>query len=258
MSATISIITVVYNGAATIKDCIESIQKQDYPAEHIIIDGKSSDKTLEIVNQHKTNATRVLSEPDRGLYDAMNKGIALATGDIIGILNSDDLYASNFVLERIASIFLNPSIEACYGDLVYVEKQNVNRIIRYWKSRSYEDGLFNKSWVPPHPTFFVRRTVYEKYGKFDLNFSLAADFELMLRFMARYNIQTFYIPEVLVKMRLGGSTNKNVINIMKQNKEIYLAGIKNRIPISIFSIPYKFFDRMQQFFSKPTNSATHE
>jgi glycosyltransferase involved in cell wall biosynthesis len=248
----ISIITSVFNGAETIEDCIKSVLRQTYSnIEHIIIDGGSTDGTIDIINKYQDKISKWISEPDNGIYDAMNKGIALSTGGIIGFLNADDVYADNMVLKQVASVFAEPAIDACYADLVYVDRFNLNKTIRYWKSCDFKDNLFNKGWIPPHPTFFVRRNIYDKFGNFDLDYRLAADYELMLRFLVRYKIRSVYIPKIFVKMRVGGATNKNITNRIKQNIEIYQAGKKNHVSISpIFFIP-KIVDRISQFLKRP-------
>lgn len=248
----VSIITVCFNSAGTIEDTIRSVLGQNYKdIEYIIIDGGSVDGTMDIVNKYKDRISKIISEPDKGIYDGMNKGIGLATGDVIGFLNADDIYADNLVLERVAAAFSDSSIEACYADMVYVNRFNLNKTVRYWKSCDFKDGLFEKGWVPPHPTFFVRRNIYEKLGGFDLDYRLAADFELMLRFLSRYRIKSVYIPEIFVKMRLGGSTNKNLSNIIRQNIEIYRACVKNNIAISPFFIILKIANKISQFLSRP-------
>jgi glycosyltransferase involved in cell wall biosynthesis len=252
LNPSITIITSVYNGSSTIGDCLNSVNSQTMPAEHIIIDGASTDNTLEIVRRISPH-TRIVSEPDNGIYDAMNKGIRLATGDIVGILNSDDFYAGSQVLEMVTKVFANSKIDACYSDLVYVHQKKKDRIVRYWKSCPYHDGLFEKGWVPPHPTFFVRREVYERLGLFDLNFRIAADFELMARFLGHHNIRTIYLPQVTVHMRLGGTTNKSIRNIIKQNIEIIRALKKNKLQISPLFPAYKLIDRFSQFFKNPTS-----
>ena len=242
----ISIITVAYNAAATIADCLESVVSQTLPVEHIIIDGASTDATLAIISRftpYSSHFIRIISEPDKGIYDAMNKGIRLATGDIIGILNADDLYANPDVLAKVAALFDDPAIEACYGDLEYVEnseKLNVKRemgelstashdnpltilrsrftVVRYWKSGGYSRNKFKWGWMPPHPTFFVRRSVYERHGLFNLQLGSAADYELMLRFLYVHGIRTAYIPEVLVLMRSGGASNESLAARIKANR----------------------------------------
>ncbi len=250
MKSTVSIITVVYNGSATIRDCLASVASQSYPVEHIIIDGGSTDDTLKIVSEFP-HVARVVSERDNGIYDAMNKGIHLATGDIIGLLNADDVYVDDRVLEKIGDVFANPAVDGCYSDLVYVERIDTGKIVRYWKSCAYNDTLFKKGWMPPHPTFYVRKTVYDRLGLFDLNFKIASDSELMLRFIGKHRIATKYIPHVTVKMRLGGTTNKSIANIIKQNHEIYRAARKNEISLSLFYLVHKLQNRLLQFLRRP-------
>lgn len=248
----ISIITVCFNSATTIGYTINSVASQSYAyKEHIIVDGNSSDATVESVRASSC-VSRFVSEPDKGIYDAMNKGIALAAGDVVGTLNADDFYANDQVLAEVAKVFLDPTIEACYGDLVYVRQDNVNQVVRFWKSRDYESGLFKSGWMPAHPTFFVRKSVYEKLGSFDLNYKIAADFELLFRFIEQNKIKTRYLPSVLVKMRLGGTTNKNVSNIVRQNKEIVVILNKYYGDFSTGKFIFiKLVDRMLQFFCRP-------
>lgn len=218
----ISIITVCYNAASTLADTLDSVVIQSYPhVEHIIIDGKSVDGTEGVVKAYGQHVAKWVSEQDHGIYDAMNKGIAMATGDVIGTLNADDFYSDDHVLEDVAKVFLDPTVEACYGDLVYVRQNHVGQVVRLWKSIAFKPGSFKLGWMPAHPTFFVRASVYERLGAFDLNYKIAADFELLFRFIEQNRIKTVYLPKVLVKMRLGGTTNKNMANVATQNKEIF-------------------------------------
>jgi len=218
----ISIITVVLNGASTIESCLRSVIDQDYSdIEHIIIDGSSTDGTLDIVNKWSSRVSKIVSEPDKCLCDAMNKGIKLASGDIVGILNSDDFYVDNNIISNVASVFENPSVDSCYGDLLYVNRNDTDRVIRYWKSRPYHDKLFYWGWMPAHPTFFVRRKIYEEYGMLNLDLGTAADYELMLRLLLRHGISAEYIPKVLVKMRVGGKSNAS-------NKDRFFANLNDR------------------------------
>lgn len=248
----ISIITVCYNSSATIEDTLQSIASQkNVVVEHILIDGASTDGTVEIIKKH-ASVTTLVSEQDKGIYDAMNKGIAMATGEVIGALNADDFYANENVLEEVAQIFMDSDIEACFGDLVYVAQENTNKIVRYWKSREYVSGLFKSGWMPAHPTFFVRKSVYKRLGGFDLNYKIAADFELLFRFIEQNKIKTKYLPKVLVKMRLGGTTNKNLSNILMQNKEIIAILKKYYDDFSVVNFALKkLFNRFSQFISHP-------
>ena len=245
----ISIITATFNSSSTIADSISSINLQTYKLiEHIIIDGASSDNTLDIIRNNTNRTIKLISEPDRGIYDAMNKGIKLATGDIIGILNSDDFYIDMFVLEKVESIFRTTRADCVHADLYYVKQNDVNHFVRYWKACDYVPGAFNKGWHPAHPTFFVRREVYEKYGLFNLDFALAADFELMLRFLERYKIFSVYLPEPIVHMRLGGATSRSIRNIITQNFECYNAFKVNGIKVSPLYPFYRIIPKLKQFF----------
>lgn len=249
----ISIITVCYNSVNTIGHTIKSVASQTHlNKEHIIVDGASKDATMEIVRS-SPSISRFVSEPDLGIYDAMNKGLKLATGDVIGILNSDDFYVDDSVLTQVAEVFANSEIDACYADLVYVDQQDTNKVVRYWKSRTYVPGLFKRGWMPAHPTFFVKREVYEELGDFDLSFRFQADFELTMRFLEIYRITAMYIPKIIIKMRVGGVSNNSIINIVKGNIEAYKACKKNHLFIyPIFNI-MKIASRIPQFFLRPTD-----
>lgn len=250
----ISIITVSLNNQSTIEDTIRSVIGQEYPhIEHILIDGGSTDGTLDIINRYRSRIAHLVSEQDKGIYDAMNKGIASATGDIIGLINSDDILADASVLQRVSDIFLNnPGIDACYGDLCYVRQNDLTQIVRYWRPGPYKNGLFKKGWVPPHPTLYVRRAIYEKWGGFDISYRIAADFELMLRFMVTHHIKTAYIPHIMVKMRLGGTTNRSLKNILLQNLEIRRALRGHNVPSSLIGFMlHKGWSRLLQFAHRP-------
>ena len=246
----ISIITVVLNNAECIEECIKSVLDQAYKnIEYIIVDGGSTDGTTEIIRKYESKIAKWISEPDRGIYDAMNKGLRLASGDVVGILNSDDVYYDESVIQCIAKVMQNQSIDACYSDLVYVDRDDLQKIVRYWKSCNFRYELFRKGWIPPHPTFYVKKAIYNKYGFFDTSYRFAADYELMVRFLAFHKINVRYIPIVAVKMRVGGVTNKSIRNIVKQNFEILRACKKNNIKVypPLFFIN-KFFYRLKQFF----------
>jgi len=248
----ISIITVVLNNKRHVEDCIHSVLNQSYKhVEYIVVDGGSTDGTVDIIKKFEAYLSTWISEPDRGIYDAMNKGIKMASGEVIGILNSDDFYFDNAVLENVSMAMSDINRDACYADLVYVDTSNVNKIARYWRSRPFEPGLFKRGWAPAHPTFFVRKKIYDQYGIFDLNYKLAADFEIMARFLEYYRICAVYIPKIFVKMRVGGATNKSVLNIVKQNFEIFEACGRNNIDISFLSfLMNKFITRLHQFYFK--------
>jgi glycosyltransferase involved in cell wall biosynthesis len=251
----LSIITVSFNSAATIRSTIDSVRAQDYSeVEYIVVDGGSRDGTIEIVREYGSQIDILRSEPDKGIYDAMNKGIGLATGDVVGFINSDDFYATKSVLSQAASVFQLKNVDAVYGDLCYVDQHNVDRIVRYWRSSAYVEGAFSRGWCPPHPTFFVRRKIYERFGRFDLQFRIAADTELMMRFLETFRVSSAYIPNVFVKMRLGGETNRSVRNILRQNQEIMFALRKHGLASSwpVF-IAHKAWSRMRQFIARPVD-----
>jgi glycosyltransferase involved in cell wall biosynthesis len=247
----ISIITVTLNSAATISDCCESVSSQAYPAEHVIIDGASTDNTLEIVRRLSSPATRILSEPDNGIYDAMNKGIRLASGDVIGILNSDDFYVNNQVLAKVIHIFDTQPIDALFADLVFVKPNNLDKIVRYYSGAKFSLSKFASGWNPPHPTFFVRRECYEKYGLFKTDYNIAGDFELMARFMVKHNIRYHYLPEVIIKMRTGGVSTRNFKSNIILNREILRACAENGVKTNIFKVYMKYFTKIFQLLERP-------
>jgi glycosyltransferase len=261
LAQTISIITATLNAAETLATCLDSITSQSVPVEHIIIDACSSDGTLDIIRQLSADSI-IASEPDKGIYDALNKGIKRAAGDIIGILHADDFYASADVLEMVVEIFANKDIDSCYGDLVYItgdsEKRGAgsreekhSKIVRYWKSGEYGPKRFYWGWMPPHPTFFVRREVYEKYGLFNLDLGTAADYELMLRFLLKHEISCAYIPEVLVKMRVGGASNESWSNRLQANKMDRKAWEVNGLKPYPWTLWLKPTRKIPQWFRKP-------
>lgn len=244
----VTVITVVFNGAKTIENTIQSVIGQNYHnVEYIIVDGGSADGTLDILDKYSGNIDCWVSEKDAGIYDAMNKGIALAGGDIVGFLNADDFFADLSVLEQVAGAFRDASTEACYADLVYVDAHTL-KPVRYWRSRPFLHGMFALGWCPPHPTFYVRKSVVDHHGGFDLSFRLAADAELMIRYLEEGKIIARYVPGIWVKMRLGGQTNQSWRNIIRQNREILRALNLNGIRVSkVRFIASKLFDRIGQF-----------
>ena len=249
----ISVITVCYNSAETIGHTLRSVREQTYEnIEHIVVDGGSTDNTLEVVAAEGKHVANLVSEKDNGIYDAMNKGIALSSGEVIGFINADDFYASPNVLKDIAKVFEKDGLDSCFGDLCYVSQSDPTRIVRYWRSKNFASGSFEAGWCPPHPTFFVRRSVYRRLGGFDLSFKIAADFELMARYLEVAGITSCYIPRVIVKMRLGGTTNRNLTNIVKQNSEIRQALRKLGLKFSLakFLLP-KLMSRAMQFIRRP-------
>ncbi len=246
-----SLITVAYNSSQTIADTIESVLHQSYQdIEYIIVDGNSADTTLDIVKAYEpqfNGRMRWISEPDKGLYDAMNKGIKMATGDVVGIINSDDLFCDMDAILKVSNVFdANKFLDGVYADLYYVAKNDTSKIVRYWKTGKQRS--FGKGWHPAHPTFYVKRDVYERFGMFDLDYKLAADFELMLRFIEKEKISLVYLPEPLVKMRLGGATSKSFENIKKGNIECIHAFHKNGISVSRLYPLYRLLPKLKQYF----------
>lgn len=248
----ISIITITYNSAATVEDTIKSVVMQDYPElEYIIIDGKSKDQTLTIVDKYRDKINKVVSEKDKGLYDALNKGIQHATGDVIGMLHSDDLYAHPQVIRHVAETFLkNPGTEAVYADLVFVHRSDTNRVMRIWQSGNYQPGDFLKGWMPPHPTFFVRKECYEKFGGFNTSLKLSADYELMLRLIHKNHIRVAYLNETIVKMRMGGVSNDSFFVKLKANMEDKMAWKMNGLKPRITTILLKPLRKIGQYFKR--------
>lgn len=244
----VSILTVVYNGAATIRHCIDSVLAQDYPdVEYIIVDGNSKDGTQEIVRSYGDRIARFVSERDAGIYDAMNKGIQLATGDVIGILNADDFYAYPSVITDVSGALASEAYDASYGDLEYIDANDATIVRRKWVSGAYKVGAFLNGWMPPHPTFFVKKSVYNAYGYFRLDLGSAADYELMLRFVHRERIRLAYVPKVLVKMRAGGVSNSNLKNRIAANRNDRLAWKLNNLEPRFYTLWLKPLRKIIQF-----------
>jgi glycosyltransferase involved in cell wall biosynthesis len=244
----ISIITIAYNSASTIEDTIRSVVSQNYTnKEYVIVDGLSKDDTKEIISRYAEHIPVFVSEKDKGIYDAMNKGVRLATGDIIGILNSDDFYADENVLSEVASIFEKTGCDGLYADLVYVNRHLSDKVIRTWVAGEYHHGKFLKGWMPPHPTFFVKREFYEKYGTYSLELKSASDYELMLRFIHKHQIKMAYLPRTIIKMRAGGQSNVTLMNRIKANMEDRLAWKMNGLHPSLFTLTRKPLSKVFQF-----------
>ena len=245
----ISIITSVFNNVTTIRDAVESVLSQTYDdIEYIVIDGASTDGTTEVIKDYGDRVHKFVSEPDKGIYDGLNKGIAHATGDVIGFLHSDDLYADPNVVTRVAQVFQEENAEAVYGDLIYTSKTDTTKVLRYWKSRDFEHRLLARGWMPAHPTFFVKRSLYEQYGNFDITYRIAADYDFMLRVLSR-GIKAVYLPLVMYKMRMGGESNKSVKNIVRKMKEDHRALRSNNVG-GFYSLAVKNFSKLPQLFRK--------
>lgn len=246
----ISIVTVVYNRAGTIADALRSVKTQSYPdVEHVIQDGGSEDGTLDIIRQFEVSSTKLVSEPDAGIYDAINKGISRANGDIIGLMHSDDFFADDKVLERVAEAFRNQEIDGVYGDLDYVSASNTSKIVRHWRSGLYCADLLKRGWMPPHPTLYLRREVFDRWGLYDTSMSIAADYEAMLRYLVKGNIRLAYIPEVLVKMRVGGESNRSLSRILQKSREDYTALRRHDVG-GVRTLMAKNFSKLEQFLPR--------
>ena len=218
--ALISIITAVYNRADTIGEALRSLQGQSHrDIEHIIQDGGSTDGTLGVISRSADDRTHLESARDGGIYEALNRGIARATGDVVGVLHSDDMFAHDDVLARVAAAFTDPSVEGVYGDLEYVAKENPSRVIRYWQSGEYRPARLRQGWMPPHPTLFLRRAVFARHGDYDTTYRIAADYEATLRWLTKGRLRLVYLPEVLVRMRVGGESNRSVGRILRKSRE---------------------------------------
>lgn len=251
MNPKVSIITVCYNSSKTIEDTIQSVINQNYNnIEYIIIDGLSTDNTLEIVNKYSDKINKIVSEKDSGLYDAINKGIELASGDIIANLNSDDFYIDNNVITDVVNKMEKEKSDTLYADLYYVDAIDTKKIIRNWVSGEYKKGIFYKGWMPPHPTFFVRKSVYDQYGKFNLELKSAADYEIMLRLIHKYECSISYLPRVIVKMRIGGVSNVSLLNRLKANREDKKAWELNGLKPKPYTLIFKPLSKVLQFVKK--------
>ncbi|MBJ6119809.1 glycosyltransferase [Pontibacter sp. BT310] len=244
----ISIITIVYNNRETVADAIESVLGQTYSnIEYIVVDGLSTDGTVSIISSFGNRISRFVSEKDNGLYDAVNKGIGLATGDVIGFLHSDDIFYSQESIAMVAAAFKEFNTDSVYADLLYVQKSDINKVVRNWVSGSYKRESFLFGWMPPHPTFYVKREVYQKFGLYNTQFKSAADYELMLRYLYKYKISTTYIPEKLVKMRIGGKSNVTLKNRIRANQEDYRAWRINNLQPPFYTRFLKPLRKLVQF-----------
>lgn len=250
MSTTISVITAVFNRRDTVAQALESVLSQTYPlVESIVIDGASTDGTLDVLERFRPQLSLYISEPDRGIYDALNKGIRHASGDIIGFLHADDLYAHDEVLTTIAAAFDDPAVDAVYGDLVYVRYDDVSKIVRYWRSGKFNEAALRRGWMPPHPTFYMRRAVYERLGLFDINYRIAADYEAMLRFFVEGRIHTAYLSQVLVRMRTGGISNRSLQSIARKSREDFRAVRRNGVG-GVGTVLLKNLSKLGQFWRR--------
>jgi len=250
----ISVVTAVLNRAETIRDTIDSVRAQNHDnVEHVIQDGGSRDGTLEIVRAAADASAVIVSEKDEGIYDGINRGIGRATGDVIGLMHSDDFFASNAVLAKVADAFADPSIRGVYGDLQYIAADNPARVVRHWRSGEFNLAKLRQGWMPPHPTLYLRREVFDEHGLYDTSFSIAADYDAMLRYLAPGKIKLAYIPEVLVKMRLGGESNRSLGRILLKSREDLRALRRNGVG-GISTLAAKNLSKLGQFIMKDDQS----
>ena len=247
----VSIITVVRNNVRTIRDCIESVLSQTYPVEYIVIDGCSTDGTSAIIEEYKCKITRIVTEPDDGLYDAMNKGIRLATGDIVGILNSDDFYSDATVIETVVHEFVKRQVDSVFADLVFVASDDTKKIIRYYDCSNFSPDRFAYGWMPAHTAFFVKRGCYEQFGLYKTNYSIAADYELLVRFLWKHRLSYCHIPRVIIKMRTGGISTRNLRSNWILNQEIVRACAENGLRTNLWKVYSKYFMKIFQLVRRP-------
>jgi glycosyltransferase involved in cell wall biosynthesis len=246
----VSIITVVYNNVSTLNDTIHSVLTQTYSdIEYIIIDGGSKDGSVDIIRQYESKIFKWISEPDKGMYDALNKGISFATGDVIGIVHSDDMFDNANIIEEIVGAFKISGCDAVYGDLVYVNKENPTQVIRNWKSQPFTPQLLKKGWMPAHPTFFVLRKWYQEFGGFNISYKVAADYELMVRFLKSGKLKCYYLPKNITRMRVGGKSNKSIKNIIQKSYDDYKTIRLHKIG-GIVTLLRKNLSKIPQFFAK--------
>ena len=244
----ISVVTAVYNRRATIGQSVESVATQTHSdIEHVIQDGGSTDGTLDILARKSDPRIALLSESDAGIYDAINRGIQRTNGDIIGLMHSDDFFAAPDILARVATVMADPDIDGVYGDLDYVAADDTSRIIRRWRSGAYDAKKLGKGWMPPHPTLYLRREVFDKHGLYDTSFGIAADYDAMLRYLVKGQIKLAYIPDVMVKMRVGGESNKSLRKIVLKSQEDYRAIRRNGVG-GLGTLAFKNLSKIQQFF----------
>ena len=247
----ISLITVTYNSEKYLSQCIESVQSQTHKnIEHIIVDGRSTDNTVSIIKSYESVISRWISEPDKGMYDAINKGIAMATGEVIGLLNSDDMLYSDDVIEKIVKTFEDKNVDSIYGDLQYVDQEITSRVFRTWKGKTYDRNLFKMGWMPGHPTFYIKKELIDKYGGYENHYFTAADYEFMARYLFKHKISSYYLPKLIVKMRRGGASNKNINQRFRANRRDYLAMKNNHIPLPFIVSILKPLSKVHQYSIK--------
>lgn len=246
----ISIITATYNSLNSLPTALDSILSQTYDdIEWIVVDGQSTDGTIDYIKANEKLINQWASEPDQGIYDALNKGIAMATGDVIGLLHSDDLFNSEYTIAQIAELFKYSKADGVYGNLRYVSKTNTEKNIRFWRSNYFRPQLLKKGWMPAHPSLFLKKEVYQKHGKFDLKFKIAADYDFILRIFQDPELKFSYHNRVITKMRVGGASNRTLKNIIRKSKEDLLALKKNKFNYPYWVLIRKNLSKLSQFFN---------
>lgn len=244
----ISIITVTFNSAKYLEDCINSVIQQNHKdIEHIIIDGRSTDDTVSIIKKYEDHLAYWVSEKDNGMYDAINKGLQLATGDIVGMLHSDDVLASPDVIAAIATSFKSNNVDSLYGDLVYVDPNNIAKVLRVWKGYGYKRSKFRYGWMPAHPTFYIKKEVVDKLGGYETHYYTASDYEFMARYLYRHKVSCTYLPKLIVRMRNGGASNSSFYSRLRANRRDYLAMKNNKIPFPLVASLLKPIRKLPQF-----------
>lgn len=243
----ISVVTVTYDCSDTIGDCLASVAAQSLTErEHIVIDAASTDGTLQVLRAHQAGLAGLVSEPDEGIYSGLNKGLARASGEAVGLLHGDDVYADTQVLARVANAFADPAVDAVYGDLEYVAKDDLGRVIRFWRAGAFQPSRLRRGWAPPHPTLFFRRAVYERFGLFDTRYRIAGDYDLMLRVLSQLSGQVVYLPQVLVRMRVGGTSNRSLRQVVRKSWEDYRALRANAVG-GVGTLAWKNLSKVPQF-----------
>lgn len=248
----ISVITVVYNRANTIEKAIRSVLTQDYhDVEYVVVDGGSTDGTINVINRYMDNIHQYISGKDDGMYDALNKGIKLATGDIIGVLHADDWFASPHIITKIAAAFVrDQQLDAVYGDIAFIKEDDPDKVVRYYSSSIFKPSLLTWGFIPAHPTFFCKRKCFEKFGYYKTDFDIAADYELLLRFFKVHHIRAKYLPLRFTNMNLGGKSTKGIRSTVKINQEIVKACRQNNISTNYFKLYSRYFFKIKEYFSK--------
>ncbi len=248
----VSIITVVYNRVATIERAIQSVLGQTYPdIEYIIVDGASTDGTKELVEKYRHRLSGFVSEKDKGMYDALNKGIRMASGDVVGILHADDEFSDENVIHEIVAGFVkNPAVDCIYGDVGFVNAANTNRIVRYYSSASFHPGLFKYGFMPAHPTFFCYKKFFDQYGLYRTDMEIAADFDLLLRYLKKHQLHAVYIPKMMVKMNMGGKSTRGIGSTFLINKEIKQILKEHKFPSSYLRLYSRYFVKVQEFWKR--------